>query len=94
MERIAPVELEGWAERAVSGSLVNRTALPGSRYAAFVSVEYDDGELHQAVVVPTSVEIVSPQSVFERHAALLWGVAGLLVLGWVGILLWRRASRR
>jgi hypothetical protein len=90
---IPPVELEPWGERTISASLRNRTGLPGSRYGAFVSVEYDEGGVHQALVVPAGLEIVAPQSFFERNAGPLFGLALLLVLGWVGLLLWRRAAR-
>jgi hypothetical protein len=87
------VELEPWGEERISASLRNRTGLPGSRYAAFVSVEYDEGDVHQALVVPVGLEIVVPQSFFERNAGPLFGLALLLVLGWAGLLLWRRAAR-
>jgi hypothetical protein len=89
---IPPVELEPWGERTISASLRNRTGLPGSRYGAFVSVEYDEGDVHQALVVPAGLEIVAPQSFFERNAGPLFGLALLLVLGWAGLLLWRRAA--
>jgi hypothetical protein len=93
-EPVAPVELAAWEERRVTASLVNRAGLPGSRYAVFVSAEYDDGSLHQAVVVPATVEIVAEQSVFERRRSLLWVVAGLLVLVWGATVGWRLAARR
>jgi hypothetical protein len=93
-EPVAPVELAAWEERRVTASLVNRSGLPGSRYAVFVSVEYDDGSLHQAVVVPATLEIVAEQSVFERRRSLLWVVAGLLVLAWGATVSWRLAVRR
>lgn len=93
-EPVAPVELAAWEERRVTASLVNRAGLPGSRYAVFVSAEYDDGSLHQAVVVPATVEIVAEQSVFERQRSLLWVVAGLLVLAWGAAVGWRLAARR
>jgi hypothetical protein len=93
-EPVAPVELAAWEERRVTASLVNRAGLPGSRYAVFVSAEYDDGFLHQAVVVPATVEIVAEQSVFERRRSLLWVVAALLVLAWGATVSWRLAVRR
>jgi hypothetical protein len=93
-EPVAPVEFAAWEERQVTASLVNRAGLPGSRYAVFVGAEYDDGSLHQAVVVPATVEIVAEQSVFERRRNLLWVVAGLLVLAWGATVSWRLAARR
>ena len=90
----SPVELAPWEERRVGGSLVNHTGLPGSRYAVFVSAEYDDGPVHQAVVVPTTVEIVAELSVFERRRTMLWVVAGLLVVAWGAAIGWRLAGRR
>jgi hypothetical protein len=93
------VALGGWEERDVVVSLVNRAALPGSRYAIFASAEYDDGALHQSVVVPTSLEIVAAQSVFQRHRTTLWILAAVVVLGWAGAAVWwlvagRRSAAR
>lgn len=88
-----PVELEPWAEQSVSASLRNRTGLPGSHYGAFVSAEYDEGGVHQALVVPVGIEVVASRSVLERHATKLWVLALLLVLGWVGLVIWRRPAR-
>ena len=93
-EPVSAVEFAPWEERRVSTSLVNRTGLPGSRYAVFVSAEYDDGPLHQTVVVPTTVEIVAEQSVFKRRRMLLWLLAGLLVVAWGAVIGWRLAVRR
>jgi hypothetical protein len=91
---LSPVELAGWEERKVAAPLVNRTALPGSRYGVFVSAEYDDGDVHHGVVTATTLEIVAEQSVFERKRTLLWGAAGLLVLAWAAAIGWRLAARR
>jgi hypothetical protein len=91
---VAPVELAAWEERRVTASLVNRAGLPGSRYAVFVSAEYDDGSLHQAVVVPATVEIVAEQSVFERRRSLLSVVAVPLKNAWGATVSRRLAARR
>jgi hypothetical protein len=92
---IAPAELKGWEERPITASLINRTGLPGSRYAIFVAAEYDDGPMHQAVVVPATLEIVAAQSMFEQHRTLFWVLAGGLVVAWgIGIGWWLVSRRR
>lgn len=94
LEPVPPVELAAWEERTVRAEIVNRTGLPGSRYAVFVTAEYDGENIHQAVVVPATVEIVAPQSVFQRWRTPLWLAAGLLTTGWVVFIVWRLAVRR
>lgn len=92
---IAPAELEGWEERPITVPLINRTGLAGSRYAIFVAAEYDDGPVHQAVVVPATLEIVAEQSIFEQHRTLFWVLAGGLVVAWgIGIGWWLISRRR
>jgi hypothetical protein len=86
------LELPAWGERTVRASLTNRTALAGSRYPVFVAVEYDDTDVHQALVAQGLVEILSPRAFVSRW--LLWAVAAL-VLGWLLLLAWRgRRARR
>jgi len=84
------VELAGWQETTVSGSIVNRTALAGSRYPVFVAVQYDDGGTHQAAVAQGMVEILAPRSFFVQQQQALWIGAGVLVVLWIGFILWRR----
>jgi hypothetical protein len=91
---VPPVELASWEEREVQVPLVNRAALPGSRYAVFAVAEYDDGAVHQSVTVPTTLDIVAAQSVFRRHRSGLWVLAGLLVLGWVAVVIWWMTAGR
>jgi hypothetical protein len=91
---LPPLDLAKYDEQQVSVPLVNRTALPGSRYAVFVSAEYEDGDVHHAVIVPTVLEIIATQSMFRRQRTVLWALAALLVVGWVGVLVWRLAARR
>jgi hypothetical protein len=91
---VPPAELGAWEEREVRVPLVNRAALPGSRYAVFATAEYDDRAVHQSVTVPTTLEIVAAQSLFQRHRSRLWILAGLLVLAWAGVVLWWVAAGR
>ena len=91
---VPPVELASWEEREVQVPLVNRAALPGSRYAVFATAEYDDGAVHQSVTIPTTLEIVAAQSLFQRHRTSLWVLAGLLVVVWVGVVVWWTAAGR
>ena len=47
--------------------ITNRTALVGSRYPVFVSAQYDDGPVHQAVVAQGIVSVVGTESFFTRY---------------------------
>lgn len=94
LEAVPAVELAAWEERTVTTRVVNRTGLPGSRYAVFVSAEYDVDDVHQAVLVPSTVEIVASQSVVGRWRTPLWIAAGVLTTGWIVFIVWRLAARR
>ncbi len=85
-----PVELAAWEEKTISGSIINRTTLAGSRYPVFVSVQYDDGAVHQTAVAQGIVEILAPRSFFAQRQQALWIGAGILVVLWIGFILWRR----
>ena len=90
---VPPVPLAGWEEKTVSAKLVNRTALPGSRYPLYVTVEYDEDSAHQAAIAQGVVEIVAAQSFLERQRTLLWIGAVVLGLVWVTMILWRVTGR-
>jgi len=85
--------LAGWEEKSLSFPLVNRTALPGSRYPVFVAVDYDDGGMHQSVVAQGIVEIVAPRNFWEENQRFLIGGVGFLVALWL-VLVVRRATSR
>lgn len=90
---VGEVSLEPWAERVVTADVVNRTALPGSRYPVFVTVEYDTDDGHYGGVFQGIVEITSAANVVERHGETFWLYAlglGLLFLLLVGMRLVRR----
>jgi hypothetical protein len=96
VELIRPVsalELEGRDERSLRADLLNRTGRVGTRYAIFVSAEYDAAGFRQSVVVPATLEIVAERPLLERHGRTLWVAAGLLVLLWVAIAVWHRVVR-
>jgi hypothetical protein len=82
------VALEPWQEQALDVAIVNRTALPGSRYPIFAAVEYDLDETHYSVVAQGIVEITSAQNFVERHGgqfrfwAIGLGLAFVLLVGW------------
>lgn len=80
-ESIPSLELGSFEERPVAISLVNRRGVPGSRYAVFVSAEYDDGGVHQTVVALGAVEIVPEQAGLQR-STLLWRLVGAIVALW------------
>ncbi|TMB45747.1 MAG: hypothetical protein E6J55_04935 [Deltaproteobacteria bacterium] len=92
-EAVPPVPLAEWEEKTVSAKLVNRTALAGSRYPVYVTVEYDEDSAHQAVIAQGVVEIVAAQSFLERQRTLLWIGAVVLALIWVTMILWRVTGR-
>jgi len=89
----ATIHLKGWGEDTTSVTVVNRTALPGSRYPVFIAVEYDDGGTHQSVVAQGIVEIVAPRNFWEQNQTLLIVGAGLLLALWL-VLVVRRATSR
>ncbi len=87
--------LPAWGEQTVSASLLNRTALPGSRYPIFVTAEYDDdaGGGHQAILAQGIVEIVEKKSFLDQQRGLLPVAAAVLVGLWALVALWRFATR-
>ncbi len=91
---VPAVELAPWEEREVEVPLLNRGALPGSRYAVFATAEYDDGAVHQSVIVPTTLEIVAAQSLFRRYGNTLWVLAGVLLVAWAGVVIWWMTTGR
>jgi hypothetical protein len=75
------VDLEGWKDVTLRVPIVNRSALVGSRYPVFVTAEYDDGGLHQAVVAQGVVAVTGADSFLDRNANLLrYGAIGLVGL--------------
>jgi hypothetical protein len=90
------VELAGWADTTLRVPIVNRTALPGSRYPVFVTVEYDDGAVHQAVVAQGVVSVTGANSFLDRNGHLLrYGAIGLVALWLAGsVWLWLRRRAR
>ena len=94
-EPIPSISLSGWEERPVTALLVNRTGLTGSRYAVFVSAEYEDGGVHHTVLTPATLEIVDERLRSIGTASLLLGAAaGLLVVLWAAPVIWRRVRQR
>jgi hypothetical protein len=83
------VTLEAWKEEHIEVPVTNRTALVGSRYPVFVSAEYDDGPVHQAVVAQGIVSVVGTESFFTRYRRILFMVAGAVVLAWLAVVLVR-----
>jgi len=86
--------LPAWEEASLSAPLVNRTALAGSRYPVFVTAEYDDEGVHQAVIGQGMLEITNPRSFFQSQRRLLWIAAGVLIAAWLGFLGWQLTSGR
>lgn len=84
---VQPVVLEPWADAEVKARIVNRTALVGSRYVAFVVVEYDDEEGHHAALAHGTVEIQGPGT--ARGRSLLFAAAALIT-AWILFMAWRR----
>lgn len=79
-------ELAAWEEREIAISLTNRAALPGSRYPLFVTVEYQDGDVHQTVVGQTVVEIRPADALVGERGRYLWIAAAVFAVLFVGML--------
>ncbi|HWP66231.1 MAG TPA: hypothetical protein VNO26_09985 [Candidatus Limnocylindria bacterium] len=84
---------EPWEEKTFDVTLTNRTALAGSRYPVFATVEYDADGTHFAVLGRGTVEIVPSETLIDRFGGSLWmGAVGLGVL--FAVLVGLRARRR
>lgn len=92
-DAVREVTLDGWKEAKLEVPVTNRTALVGSRYPVFVTAEYDDGGVHQAVVAQGIVSVGATESFFTRNRNLLWLIAGAVVLLWLAFVA-SRALRR
>jgi hypothetical protein len=90
-EPVPPVPLEPWQEKDVEAEILNRAALPGSRYPVFVIAEYDEEGAHHAVVAHGMVEIRPTQRLRPVYPL---AIAAGLVLAWLAVLAWRRTRRR
>jgi hypothetical protein len=74
------LDLAAWEETTVTIPVTNRTALAGSTYPLFVSVEYDDGEAHQSIVASSTVKILASDTVLDQRSQYLWWGAAILGL--------------
>jgi hypothetical protein len=88
------VHLGSWGEATESTTIVNRTALAGSKYPVFVVVEYDDGGVHQSVIAQGIVEIVPPRNFWEANQTLLVGGIVALVVVWLALVARGMMGRR
>lgn len=82
-----------WAELEIPVELTNRAALPGSRYPLFVTVEYEDGPVHQTLVSATSVAIEAGAAGPGPGGRSLWIAAAILALLAIGFVAFRRGKR-
>jgi hypothetical protein len=82
-----------WAELELPVELTNRAALPGSRYPLFVTVEYEDGPVHQTVVAQTSVEIRAAEAKLGGEGRYLWIAAGIFGALFAGVVAFRLVKR-
>jgi hypothetical protein len=78
------VTLEGWKDATLEIPVTNRTALVGSRYPVYVTAEYDDGPVHQAVVAQGLVTVAGSDSFLDRNARALRIGAIALAAAWLG----------
>jgi hypothetical protein len=90
-EPTGTIHLKGYQEDTTSVTILNRTALAGSRYPVFVTVEYDDGGIHQSTVAQGIVEVVTPRNFWEENQTLLIVGVGVLLALWL-VLVLRRAT--
>jgi hypothetical protein len=75
------LELEPWADAEVKTNIVNRTALAGSRYPVFVTVEYDELDGHRAVVGTGTVTVTGTGS--RPVVPFVFAVAAILTVAWL-----------
>lgn len=77
----AEMTFEPWQEKTLDVTLTNRTALAGSRYPVFASLEYEADGTHFAVLGQGIVEIIPSETLVDRFGGSLWiGAVGLGVL--------------
>jgi len=84
-------DLAPWSDVRVEAQILNRSALPGSRYPVFVTVEYDDAGGHHAMVAHDVVEILAKEDHRARYA---FAAAALFVLCWLALMGVRFRRRR
>jgi len=60
----------------------------------FVTVEYEDEGVHQAVIGQGIIEIRGNQSFFETWRVAFWIGAAVFVMIWLAILVWRLSAPR
>jgi hypothetical protein len=77
------LDLAPWSDVQVEAQILNRSALVGSRYPVFVTVEYDDPGGHHATVAHDVVEILANE---DHRARYTFAAAALLVLCWLAFL--------
>ncbi len=91
---VRTLELDGWKDATLRIPVVNRTALVGSRYPVFVTAEYDDGPVHQAVVAQGSVAVTGVDSFLDRNEHRLRNGALALIAAWLVFAVVRTLRRR
>jgi hypothetical protein len=87
------LRLEPWQELEIPIELTNRAALPGSRYPLFVTVEYEDGPVHQALIAQTIVEVRPADALVGPRGRYLWVAAAVFGVLFVGLLALRLRRR-
>jgi len=89
----AEMTFEPWQEKTLDVTLTNRTALAGSRYPVFASLEYEADGTHFAVLGQGVVEIIPSETLVDRFGGSLWiGAVALGVL--FAVLVGLRSLRR
>lgn len=87
------LDLGPWEERALSVPVKNRTARSGSSLPLFVTVEHEDGGVHQTAISSGALKIVDEQPLFAGMGRAAWIVAGVLLAGWLLAIVWLRGRR-
>jgi hypothetical protein len=89
---VSEMTFEPWQEKTLAVTLTNRTALAGSRYPVFASVEYESEGTHFAVLGQGVVEIIPSETMVDRFGGSLW--IGAVALGVLFVALVGLRSRR
>lgn len=83
--------LPAWGEETLRTEVVNRAALAGSRYAVFITTEYDDEQgVHHTALGDAMLEVGPATHSRPRYA---WAAAAALIVVWLVLMAWRRLGR-
>jgi hypothetical protein len=87
---VIPIDLDRGEEKSLTTTIVNRTALGGSRYPVFAVVQSAGGAGHQTVVAHGTIDVLRGQSLILAYRYVLWSGAAALLVAWIVFVLIHR----